>query len=62
MRAIIIPATLLCSLLLLGAWLSYYNAAREMQLAELTTLYYAAPVVATLLAVPILKERVTVPR
>lgn len=50
------------SFLLLGAWLSYYNAARTMQLAEITTLYYAAPVVATLLAVPILKERVTAPR
>lgn len=47
------------SILLLAAWLSYYNAAKSLHLAELTTIYYAAPVVATLLAVPILKERVT---
>lgn len=58
----VVKPMMIRSLLLLGAWLSYYNAAREMQLAELTTLYYAAPVVATLLAVPILKERVTLPR
>lgn len=47
---------LLRSLLLLAAWLSYYNAARTLGLAELTTLYYAAPILITLLAVPILKE------
>ena len=58
----VVKPMMIRSLLLLGAWLCYYNAAREMQLAELTTLYYAAPVVATLLAVPILKERVTLPR
>lgn len=58
----VVKPMMIRSLLLLGAWLCYYNAAREMQLAELTTLYYAAPVVATLLAVPILKEHVTLPR
>ena len=47
---------LIRSLLLLAAWLSYYNAARTLGLAELTTLYYAAPILITLLAVPILKE------
>ena len=61
-RSPVVKPMMIRSLLLLGAWLCYYNAAREMQLAELTTLYYAAPVVATLLAVPILKERVTLPR
>ena len=49
---------LLRTLLLLAAWLSYYNAARSLGLAELTTLYYAAPIVITILAVPILKEDV----
>ena len=44
--------------LLFAAWLSYYNAARYLGLAELTTLYYAAPILITLLAVPILKEDV----
>lgn len=46
------------NLLLLGAWLAYYNAARELGLAELTTVYYASPILITLLAVPILKEEV----
>lgn len=46
------------SLLLLAAWLSYYNAAKHLGLAELTTLYYASPILITLLAVPILKEDV----
>lgn len=44
--------------LLFAAWLSYYNAAKDLGLAELTTLYYAAPILITLLAVPILKEDV----
>jgi drug/metabolite transporter (DMT)-like permease len=47
------------SLFLTGAWLSYYTAAKSLQLGELTTLYFAAPVVATLLAGPMLKEHVT---
>ncbi|MBL0372130.1 DMT family transporter [Rhizobium sp. KVB221] len=46
------------NLLLLGAWLAFYSAARDLGLAELTTVYYASPVIITLLAVPILKERV----
>lgn len=49
---------LLRALLLLAAWLSYYNAAKYLGLAELTTLYYAAPILITILAVPILKEEV----
>ncbi|WEZ84559.1 DMT family transporter [Rhizobium sp. 32-5/1] len=46
------------NLLLLAAWLSYYTAARDLGLAELTTLYYASPILITILAVPILKEHV----
>lgn len=46
------------NLLLLAAWLSYYTAARDLGLAELTTLYYASPILITILAVPILKEQV----
>jgi drug/metabolite transporter (DMT)-like permease len=46
------------NLLLLAAWLSYYTAARDLGLAELTTVYYASPVLITILAVPILKEEV----
>ncbi|MDO9414762.1 DMT family transporter [Pararhizobium sp.] len=47
---------LLRSFLLFSAWLSYYNAARTLPLAELTTLYYAAPIMVTILSIPILKE------
>jgi drug/metabolite transporter (DMT)-like permease len=47
------------SILLLCAWLSYYTAASRLPLAEVTTLYYAAPVVGTVLAWFILKEEVT---
>ncbi|SME98578.1 EamA domain-containing membrane protein RarD [Xaviernesmea oryzae] len=50
------------SLFLITAWLSYYTAAKSLQLGELTTLYFAAPVVATLLAGPMLKEHVTLAR
>jgi drug/metabolite transporter (DMT)-like permease len=46
------------SVVLLAAWLSYYTAAKSLQLAELTTIYYAAPIVATLLAIPLLGEKV----
>lgn len=46
------------TLLLLAAWVSYYTAARDLGLAELTTLYYASPVVMTILSVPILGEKV----
>ena len=45
--------------LILGAWLCYYNAAKSLQLAELTTIYFATPVLVTLLAVPILNERIS---
>lgn len=57
-RSPIVKPMLLRTLLLLAAWLSYYNAARTLGLAELTTLYYAAPILITILAVPILKEDV----
>ncbi len=48
--------------LILAAWLSYYNAAAHLELAELTTLYFAAPIVAVVLATVVLKERVVVSR
>lgn len=50
------------ALLLLAAWLSYYNASKYLGLAELTTLYYAAPILITILAVPVLKEDVPAAR
>ena len=44
--------------LVLIAWLAYYTAARTLPLAQLLTLYFGAPVVTTLLAMPLLGERV----
>jgi S-adenosylmethionine uptake transporter len=48
--------------LILFAWLSYYTAARSLGLAELTTLYYAAPIIVVVLSVLILKENVSITR
>lgn len=44
--------------IILAAWLCYYNAARQLQLAELTTLYYAAPIMVVIMSIVMLKERV----
>jgi drug/metabolite transporter (DMT)-like permease len=46
-------------MLTLVAWLFYYTAAASMSLAQLTTLYYSSPLLTTLLARPLLGERVT---
>ena len=48
--------------LMLTAWLCYYNAAAHLELAELTTLYFAAPIIAVVLATVVLKERIVVAR
>jgi drug/metabolite transporter (DMT)-like permease len=61
-RSPVLIPLFLRNLLLLGAWLCYYTAARDLGLAELTTIYYASPVLVTLLAVPVLGERVPAPR
>jgi S-adenosylmethionine uptake transporter len=44
---------------MLGAWLCYYSAARYLQLAELVTIYFAAPLMVTILSVWLLRERVS---
>lgn len=49
-------------LMTMAAWVMYYSAGRELQLAEMTTLYYVAPVITTVLAVIFLKERLTLAR
>ncbi|MCW5721936.1 MAG: DMT family transporter [Devosia sp.] len=49
-------------LLTLAAWVMYYSSADKLQLAEMTTLYYFAPVLTTVLAVIFLKERLTLAR
>lgn len=61
-RSPVLKPLFLRNLLLLAAWLSYYTAARDLGLAELTTLYYAAPIVMTMLSIPLLGEKVPVNR
>jgi S-adenosylmethionine uptake transporter len=55
-------ALVLRALLLLTALLSFYSAARHLGLADLTTLYFAAPVMGVVLAIVILKEQVSLAR
>ena len=57
-RSSIVKPMLVRSAFTLAAWLCYYNAARSLQLAELTTIYYAAPIIVTVLSVLILGEKV----
>lgn len=58
MRSPALRPMMLRSLFLLAAWLCYFNAAKHLPLADLTTLYFAAPIAAILLAIPILGEKV----
>jgi S-adenosylmethionine uptake transporter len=44
--------------LMLSAWLAYYSAARHLGLAEITTMYFSAPVIVVILSIFVLKERV----
>ncbi|OJU49051.1 MAG: hypothetical protein BGO03_13080 [Mesorhizobium sp. 61-13] len=61
-RSPIVKAMLLRSFLTLVAWLCYYTAAKYLQLAELTTIYFAAPIIVTVLSVFLLGEKVPVIR
>jgi drug/metabolite transporter (DMT)-like permease len=44
------------------AWLCYFSAAPMLPFAQLMTLYFASPILTTLLAIPILGERVSMIR
>ena len=60
-RAVVTPIKrilLLRAGITLVAWLCYYSAARTLPLAQLLTLYFAAPIITTLLAVPLLREKI----
>jgi drug/metabolite transporter (DMT)-like permease len=61
-RSPAVGAMLLRSFVILAAWLCYYTAARDLQLAELTTIYFAAPVIVTILSIVILGEKVPIGR
>jgi RarD protein len=56
------PMLLLRGVLTLAAWCMYYPAGSELQLAEMTTIYYVAPVITMVLAVVFLKETLTLAR
>lgn len=56
------PMLLLRAILTLAAWCMYYTAGRDLKLAEMTTLYYFAPVLTIVLAVIFLKEQLTLAR
>jgi drug/metabolite transporter (DMT)-like permease len=61
-RSPIVRPMFLRSFLILSAWLCYYSAARHLQLAELTTISFAAPLIVTVLSIPLLGERVPASR
>jgi drug/metabolite transporter (DMT)-like permease len=46
------------SFVLVGAWACYFTAARSLQFGELVTIYFSSPLLVTVLAIPLLKERV----
>lgn len=45
--------------LILAAWLCYYTASKTLLYGQLVTIYYAAPIIITVLSIFILKERVS---
>ena len=49
---------LLRGAVILAAWLCYYTASRKLQLAEMVTIYFAAPMMITVLSVFLLHEKV----
>lgn len=62
LRSPIVRPMLLRSFIILAAWLCYYTAAKDLQLAELTTIYFAAPIIVTVLSIFILGEDVPLAR
>jgi S-adenosylmethionine uptake transporter len=44
--------------LMLAAWMSFYSAARHLGLAEITTMYFSAPIIVIFLSILVLKENV----
>ncbi len=53
---------LLRGVMILAAWVLYFTAARSLPLAQLLCLYFAAPLIVTILSVPLLGERVSAGR
>jgi drug/metabolite transporter (DMT)-like permease len=64
-RAIATPmkgALVFRGVITLTAWLCYFTAARTLSLAELLSLYFSAPLMVTLMAVPLLGEQISTAR
>ncbi len=49
---------LLRAFLMFAAWLAYYSSARHLGLAEITTMYFSAPVMVVVLSIFVLGEKV----
>jgi len=47
---------------ILGAWLCYYTASKTLPYGQLVTIYYAAPIIITVLSIFMLKETVGIGR
>jgi drug/metabolite transporter (DMT)-like permease len=58
----IVRPMLLRSFIILAAWFCYYTAAKDLQLAELTTIYFAAPIIVIVLSIFVLGEDVPLAR
>jgi S-adenosylmethionine uptake transporter len=56
------PALALRAAAMVLAWLCYYTAARTLVLADLVTLYYAAPLIITVMSIFVLGEKVNAAR
>lgn len=52
------PKLVLSAVVYAAAWIAYFTAARDLQLAELEAIYYASPFIMTVLAVLLLREKV----
>ncbi len=50
---------LLRAALMLAAWMAFYSAARHLGLAEITTMYFSAPIIVIFLSILVLKENVS---
>lgn len=50
------------AVLTLGAWCMYYSMSRYLPLGTMTTLYFVAPIITLVLAVILLRERLTLAR
>ncbi len=49
---------LIRAVLMFVAWLAYYSSARHLGLAEITTMYFCAPVIVMVLSIFVLREKV----